>query len=307
MNSGSKRMSDYDRDVIIAMYFWYGFLFMKKVLLSLFVVLLCGGAFASTYFLLDHKSPSIEINGEPTLACSVSFDDLMKFASASDEKALKSFFIEEKSLNTIADNGYVTYVAIDEANHVSKKQITVKVEPELKQYHIDLLKPLRFQVNEKPVLEDYVRLRNACDWDEEGFLVIDGIDYNKPGTYDVTIRSKKHSDVEHLQETAEVSDLRVPKIILNTDYVERTSGAYFDDEFFMSFVDDVLDDLDVGLKDKVECDWMDVLNASQSGYVSVSGTYMITYTVSDSEENTGKAELSFRLRTPAVVEESQEG
>ncbi len=289
------------------MYFRYIFLSMKRFLLAIFVVLLCGGAFASTYFLLDHKSPSIEINGNPTLACSVSFDDLMKFASASDDKALKSFFIEEKSLNTIAENGYATYVAIDDANHVSKKQVTVKVEPGLKEYHIDLLKPLRFQVNEKPVLDDYVRLRNECDWDVDGYLTMDGIDFSKIGSYDVVIRSKKHSEVEHIETVAEVDDLSVPKIILNTDHAESVSRTYFDDEYFMNFVDSVLDDADTDLIDKVECDWREALDASQSGYVNASGTHVITYTVTDSDHNTVTAQLNFRLRLPATTEESQEG
>ncbi len=280
---------------------------MKRFLLAIFVVLLCGGAFASTYLLLDHKSPRIEVSGEPTLACSVSFDDLMKFASAYDDKALKSFFIEEKSLNTIADNGYVTYVAIDEANHVSKKQVTVKVEPGLKEYHIDLLQPLRFQVNEKPILDDYVKLRNDCDWDVDDYLIIDGIDFNKMGSYDVVIRSKKHSDVEHIETVAEVDDLSIPKIILNTDHVESMSREYFDDEYFMGFVDSVLDDVDTDLINKVECDWRDALDASQSGYVNISGTHTITYTVTDSDKNTSTAQLSLRLRIPAAAEEGQEG
>ncbi len=280
---------------------------MKRFLLVLFVILLCAGAFASTYFLLDHNSPRIEINGNPTLACSVSFDDLMKFASASDDKALKSFFIEERSLNTIAEIGYVTYVAIDEANHVSKKQVSVKVEPGLKQYHIDLLKPLRFQVNEKPVLDDYVRLRNECDWDVDGYLIVDGINFNKIGSYDVVIRSKKHSEVEHIETVAEVDDLSIPKIILKTDQAENVSRTYFDDEYFLSFVDSILDDVDTDLINKVECDWREALDASQSGYVNISGTHVITYIVTDSDHNKGTAQLNLRLRMPATAEESQEG
>ncbi len=280
---------------------------MKKALFSIFITLLCTGAVASTYFMLDHNSPRIKTNGKPSLACSVSFDDLLVYASASDDKALKSFFIEEKSLNTIADNGYLTFVAIDDSNNVSKKQIAVDVEPSLKRYHIDILKPLRFQVNEMPMIDDYIRLRNDCGWDEEGYLVIEGINYNKFGEYEVNIRSKKHPEVENLEMVAEVGDLHIPKIILNTSYDENVSRTYFDDAYFTAFIEDVQDDLDMDLIDSVECDWRDVLSAAQSGYVSTSGTYIITYSVTDSDMNTGTAQLTIILKAPVITEEDQEG
>ena len=105
-----------------------------------FVCLLCGCAVVSTYFLVDHKKPNISVKGTPTLACNISFDDLMTFAEASDNKGLKSFFIEERSLSSIADSKHLTYVAIDENNNVSKQRVSVDVDPSVNTYHIEILK-----------------------------------------------------------------------------------------------------------------------------------------------------------------------
>lgn len=282
---------------------------MKRIVLVVFTILLCVGGVASTYLLLDRKAPNIDVNGTPSLACNVSYDDLMNFASASDDKGLKSFFIEEKKLDTIADNGYLTYVAVDEANHVSKKQVSVRVEPILKQYHLELIQPLVFQVNDNSKTSDYVRLQNGCDWDIDDRILIEGIDYNKIGNYEVTITSKKHSQTEPLIVNAEVVDLTIPRIYLTSDTASDTAGRYFYEEYFMEFIDHVTDDKDneTVLMNNVTCDYLDVLPIYESGLVNRAGTYTITYQVMDSDGKTSTAQLLFTLNAPRIVETYEEG
>ena len=281
---------------------------MKKIFFIVLTVLICAGGVASTYFLLDHDDPKIEVSGTPVLACNVDLDDLMSFAKAQDDKGLKSFFIEEKDLNTIADNGYLTYVAIDQSNNVTKEKVSVNVANEVKTYHFELLQPLLFQVNVTPVVEDYVALKNNCGWNVKGRIEMDGINYQKIGTYEVEISSKKHSELAPLVQEAIVDDLRIPKIILNESYVEGYASRYYDDDYFLAFVDSLSDDKEdeTTLYERLVCDWKMVLEASESGYVRSSGNYTITYTVSDTEGFTGMAQLNIRLIAPRVAETSEE-
>lgn len=282
---------------------------MKRLILAVLTILLCAGGVASTYLLLDRKAPGIEVSGTPSLACDVTFDELLDHASASDDKGLKSFFIEEKSLDTIADNGYLTYVAVDEANHVSKKQVSVSVNPAMKQYHLELIQPLIFQVNETVKISDYVSLRNGCNQDVKDRISIEGIDYDKIGDYEVTITSKKHSQTEALVVNAEVVDLTIPRIYLSSDTASDTAGRYYSEEYFLDFVDHVTDDKDseAVLMNNVTCDYLDVLPIYESGLVNRAGTYTITYQVMDSEGKTSTAQLLFTLNAPRIVETYEEG
>lgn len=284
---------------------------MKRLVLAVLTILLCAGGVASTYFLLDRRAPDIEVSGTPSLACDVSFDDLLDHASASDDKGLKSFFIEEKSLDTIADNGYLTYAAVDEANHVSKKQVSVNVDPIMKQYHLELIQPLIFQVNETVKISDYVSLQNGCGQDIKDRISIEGIDYDKIGDYEVSISSKKHSQIEPLVVNAEVVDLTIPRIYLTSDTASDTAGRYFSEEYFLDFVDHVTDDKDseAVLMNNVTCDYLDVLPIYESGLVNRAGTYTITYQVMDSDGKTSTAQLLFTLNAPRIVEtvEEEEG
>lgn len=282
---------------------------MRNVILGLLVTLLCIGAVASTYFTLDRRSPDIRANGTPSLACNTSFDDLLNYASASDDKEIKSFFIEEKSLDTIAENGYLTYVAVDTSNHVRKLQTSVTVDSLLKQHHIEILKPLQFQVKEAPVVSEYVVVKNGCGWTLDEHIEIENVDFTRIGKYDALIYSRKHSDIEIMEEEAVVDDFRVPKILLNESYAEGLSSRHYDDDYFMGFVDHVEDDHDnvQTLYEKITCDWRKILSASDSGYVSKPGTYTITYRVIDSEGFEGMSQLTLRLNAPAAVSETAEG
>ena len=282
---------------------------MKNIVLIIITLLICIGGVSSTYLLLDRSSPDIIIISTPSMGCDVSFDDLLSFAQASDDKGIKSFFIEEDSLNSIAENGYLTYVAVDTSNHVKKKQSTVNVERSLKEYRIEILKPLSFQVKEIPNIEEYLRITNGCNWDIDEQVEIDGVDLNKMGTYEAEIYSRKHSNIEPLIKEVTVSDLRIPVIMLNSESAEGSSERYYSDDYFLSFIDHIEDDVDDAetLREGVLCDWMEALGASQSGYVSRSGNFAITYSITDSDGNIGTAVLNMRLNAPVITEPETEG
>ena len=286
---------------------------MKRIILVLFVTLLCSGAVASTYFLIDRKKPNIVVNDTPMLGCNVSFDDLMNYASANDDKGLKSFFIEEKSLNDIADYSYLTYVAIDEANNVTKKQVSVNVDPQVKTYHIEVLKPLQAQIKKTLKTDEYLVLKNGCGWKVEDSFVIEGVDYTLAEIYDAKISVKKHDNVESVYTTVEVDDFTAPRIILTEETYKDWVNMIYTDEYFLEFIDHIEDDKDAPeeLLEKVTTNWREIMMPFSSGYMENTGTYTITYRVTDSDGNTGRTTLRLMLRKPEyaapVAEPAEEG
>ncbi|MBR4471130.1 MAG: hypothetical protein IKS54_07485 [Erysipelotrichaceae bacterium] len=224
----------------------------------------------------------------------------MKNASASDNDNIKSFFIEEKSLNDIADYAYLTYVAIDDSNHVTKQRVSVNVAPEVKEYHIEALKPLQIQLKSSLKMDEYLALRNECGWDIKDTFIVESVDYNTAGIYDAKITAKKHNNVEPLYASLEVADFKAPRIILNTETYRDWANKSYDDEYFLSFIDHIEDDSDdvSELSDKVIINWKEAMSPSSTGYMRRGGTYEITYRVTDSEGNTGRAVLNLILDVP---------
>ena len=282
---------------------------MKKIVLSIITVLLCMGGVASTYFLLDRKSPNITINGTPSLGCGVSFDDLLNYASASDDKEIKSFFIEEKTLNDIADYNYLTYVAIDTSNNVTKKQVSVSVDPDVKTYHIEVLKPLQAQIRKTLNTEEYLELRNECGWKIKDSFIIEGVDYTQAETYDAKILSMKYSGVEPVYTTVEVDDFTAPRIILTEETYKDWANMIYTDEYFLGFIDHIEDDEDDPdeLYGKVVTNWREAMMPASTGLITRGGTYTITYRVTDSDGNTGKTTLKLLIEVPVYASQSQGG
>ena len=280
---------------------------MKKILIPLFVTLLCLIAVVSTYFLIDNISPRITVNSTPTLGCSVSFDDLMNYASADDNKGVKSFFIEEKSLSDIADYNHLTYVAIDENNNVSKQRVSVNIDPGVRTYHIEVLKqPLQAQIGESLKASDYLALKNECDWTISDTFIVEGVDFSQKEEYDARISVKKHSNVEPVFALVEVDDFTAPRIILTDETYKDWANMIYSDEYFLEFIDRVEDDKDdpEELKERVYTNWREVMMPSSSGLMQRGGTFSITYRVTDSDGNTGKATLSLLIEVPTYAPSS---
>ena len=280
--------------------------------MGLLAAVLCVGVVLATYFIDDNKKPEITVEATPSLGCNVTLDDLLAYASAKDNKKLKSFFIEENRLSDIADYHYLTYVAIDEANNVAKERVSVNVEPSLTTYHIEVLKPLQAQIRESFKTSEYLALRNECGWDIEDQFIIEGVDYTLADTYDARIKVKKHNYVEPVYTTVEVADFKAPRIILSEESYKDFANMYYDDEYFLDFVDRVEDDKDDPneLKNRVLTNWKEVMLPSSSGYMSRGGTFTITYRVTDSDGNTGRETFRLLLEVPVyeapVVTEGEE-
>lgn len=278
---------------------------MRKIVLIIICVL-CVVAMVVTNFSFDRKAPSIEVKQKPEISCSLSYDNLINFASASDED-LKSFFVEEKSFGDIANNGYLTYVAIDGANNITKEKVSVDVDSELTTYHIVLLQPLKAQIHDTFKTGEYLKLVNSCGWEISDTFNIEGVNYNLKGEYDVRVTAKNHGEVEPLVTTIEVDDLKAPKINLYSEVIDTGSGLYFSDDWFLRNIESVEDDNDNGeeLKNKVTTNWEDVMFPKNGGYVDREGTYTITYKVTDSEGNTGTSTLRLSLRRQEVVSQEE--
>ena len=278
---------------------------MKKII-PIIVCALSLGVVAVVYFCSDRKAPTINVNNVPNVSCSLKYEDLMDYAS-SDDSDLKSMFVEEKDLSEIANNGYLTFVAIDDDNNVSKKKVDVSVAPELVTYHIELLQPLKAQIYETFKTSEYLALRNECGWNVKDTFNIEGVNYNLKGEYEVKITSKVHSDVEPLITTMEVKDYKAPVINLYDETIETYSGLTFSDDYFLSNVESVEDDNDDPdeLINRVTTNWEDVMFPYSTGYVDKEGTYTITYRVTDSEGNTGTSTLRLTLRRQEVYYDAE--
>lgn len=269
---------------------------MKKTI-PILVSLLSIIAVVIVNFTSDNKSPSINVKDIPKISCSLNYSDLLSYAY-SDDSDLKTLFVEEKNLSEIADNGYLTYVAVDNNNNVSKKKINVSIAPELVNYHIELLQPLKAQIHETFKTSEYLTLKNACGWNVQDNFNIEGVDYDLKGEYEVKISVKSHPNVETLITTMEVNDFKAPVINLEYESIDTSSNLYFSDNWFLENVVSVEDDEDDGLEliNKVSTNWKDVMFPTSTGYVSREGTYTITYRVTDSDGNTGTATLRLILR-----------
>ncbi len=281
---------------------------MKKTILFVLTLILCVGALASTYFLIDRENPTITVKNTPSLGCKVSLNDLMNYATAEDNKGIKSFFIEEKSLNEIADYNFLTYVAIDDSNNVTKKQVSVNVDSDVKTYHIEVLKPLQVQIKKTLKTNEYLVLKNECGWNVEDSFVIEGVDYTQAEEYDAKITVKKHNNVEPVYTTVEVDDFTAPRIILTEETYKDWINMIYTDEYFMGFIDHIEDDSDDPdeLLETVTSNWREIMMPFSNGYMEITGTYTITYRVTDSDGNTGRTTLRLMLRKPEFAAPSAE-
>ncbi|MDO4941109.1 MAG: hypothetical protein Q4E33_05410 [Erysipelotrichaceae bacterium] len=270
---------------------------MKKLIILFICFIVCAGAVASIYFYTDNKSPVITINSNPKVGCDIKPDDLLEYASASDEH-LKFFFVEEHDIKEIVKNKYVTYVAVDEDNHVTTDSVSVELDPKLETYHLELInKDIKTQVGKAIDPNEYVSLKNECGWNINETLSVEGVDYSSIGIYDVKVSAKKYENVEPIYVSIIVGDYESPKIVLKQEEGYDYSGKTFTDEYFNEMVETVEDDKDSSeeLIKRVSSNWRSVLKADEDGYVDKVGTFTITYKVVDSDGNSGTIGYKFIL------------
>lgn len=269
---------------------------MKKWILLIIAILICGGTIGSFYFLNDNCAPVITMKSTPKIGCSIEVDDLLDYAEANDEK-LKSFFIEEHNITTIVENKFATFVAIDESNNVTKLRSNVELDSDLTSYHIEILKPLTAQLKTKIETSEYIEVRNKCGWTVNKDISIEGVNYSTAGTYDVKVYSKKNDDIEPVYTKLVVADYKSPKITLKETEGVDSPYEQFSKAYFLNLIDKIEDDNDDSyeLYKLININWEDVLEPDEDGYVSKTGTYTITYKVIDSEGNVGSTSYKLTL------------
>lgn len=270
---------------------------MKKLIILLITLVLCIGVVVAIHFNSDDKAPLINVNGTPKVGCSITVDDLLTYASAEDDN-LKNLFVEENNIKSIVDNRTATFVAVDSHNNVSKKSVSVELDSDITNYHLELLKDdIETQVGTSINPSDYVVLKNNCGWDIDDTIVVEGVDYSSIGVYDVKISAKKYENVTPIYASIVVGDYESPNISLVEDSGSDSSYMNYDDEYFNKLVLKVEDNKDdpIDLIKRVTSNWRSVLDADEDGYVSKTGTFTITFKVVDSDGHTGSTPYKLTL------------
>lgn len=268
---------------------------MKKwILLSISVITLIAVMCVSV-FVLDNNAPTITIDSNPVVACNITKDDLLDYGHASDSN-LKSFFIEEDDLLKIAETRKLTYVAIDDSNNVTRKTVSVEVDPKVTSYTIKTIAPLELQVNTKVIGEKYFKLVNGCGQDIDESFFLKGISPNTVGDYETVVSARNH-EADKLKVMFTVADYNSPTIILKETEVEEYSNTVFDDAYFINLIDNIKDDKDSSpaLINDVITNYKSVLKLNSNTNTLDEGTYTVTYYVIDSDGNSGKTNLKITI------------
>lgn len=279
---------------------------LKKFILIFICGLLCLGLIATTYMLSDRKAPQITLSGTPSLGCSSDIDSLLSYASATDNKKVSDLFIEERDILSIADKGHLTYVAIDDSNNVARKTVNANIDPQVIAYYLDVPEEIKIQLEEPFEISEYASVKNGCGWTIDKNILADKVNTKNKGAYEIGVTSVKYSNIEEVKTIVNVGDFESPVIILKESELRDTNDGSFSDNYFLRNVDHV-EDADDDLAEKVECDWREVTEATGGGFISKTGTFTITYSVTDSDGNTGEETAKFVLEEPAIVETVTEG
>lgn len=279
----------------------------KKLILLVFSILIFAGVVAASFFVGDTKAPVISVNASPKLSCGCGFDDLIDYASVSDDSNVKSFKVEEIDITSVINSKTVTYVAIDDSNNVSKLKVPVDIDDEYVTYHIENIKDLSLQVNSKFVINDYFVLKNSCGVVTDDRLKISEFDINKLGEYEVKVESTMYN-ASPIKATIKVIDEHAPVITLTKDEINYVTNTYWRLSDFTNIIDSVYDDVDSEeyLLERLEVNWEDVLKPGEDGYVTRPGRYEVTYTLTDSDDNVTKTKVVVNLTQPVMQQEVTE-
>ena len=268
---------------------------MKKVLLLLLAVLIFSGVVASSFFVGDRIAPEISVKQTPELTCDCDLEDLTSFATAKDD-SLKSFFIENTNINDIIDSKHITYVAIDEANNITKLKTSIEVAKEYFDYEIVNTRDLKIQKGTEFNVNDFFEVQNKCNIKTSDRLKISDFNTNSIGVYDVEVNSTIHI-TEPLYVEIEVFDEFSPKISLKKSEIDYYTNTRWSDNDFINIIDTLEDDVDSReyLIEQMKIDWREAMHADINGLVTNPGTFEVTYTVNDSDGNQTKTQVIVKL------------
>lgn len=282
---------------------------MAKKILFIISILILGGVIVSSFIFLDNKPPEIKISSSPEFNCDCELNNILDYASATDNKKVKSFFIKEEKIEDVINNKFITYVAIDDSNNVTQLQVPIKFSSEYLTYHIETKKDLILQLGDKLNLNDYFILKNECGTEVYEKFKTSEFDETKAGVYELKIETTIHQ-TDPIEAVLEVVDARSPKINLTTDALSNYVNRYWSTDYFKEFIESIVDDEDDEdyLLDKVNINWIDVMKPDETGLVANPGDYEITYSVTDSDDNISTKKLSVHLENEQqVIPIQQEG
>lgn len=263
---------------------------MKKWLFLIFAIIVAGTVYGFSTFYVDNEAPIINVKDTPILACDITREDLLKYADIQDEN-LKDFFVEETDLATIAENGSLTYVAIDKNNNISKKEVKVEQDGDINVYHIEVIDDLSLPIRTNLLASKYFALKNKCGWSVRDSFTIDGVDRKTAGAYSAEISSRKYNS-ENLNVLFVVDDPEAPKIELEDISVTVNMNDELDYYFFEDLVKTIKDNKtdEEDLWNTLTIDYKNVLKVRNDDRVE-PGKYLITYTVKDNDDNVSRATL----------------
>lgn len=276
---------------------------MKKIFFLFYSILIFALIVGLSYFVGDIESPEIKVIEKPRLACSCKYEDLIEYAKASDEN-LKSFFVQDDGIAHVIESGYITYVAIDNSNNITKLKVPVEIDAEYTKYHLVNKNELQVQLGSKFNINDYFELQNECGITINDRLKISSFDLNKIGLYDVKVESMiNHSNPLYV--SIEVVDKNAPKITLTKDEIHWYTNRRWKDYDFLSIIDSLEDDIDSYdyLYERLEINWAEVMHPDNNGLVTGVGTYTVTYTITDSDNNVTKKKINVYLEPEPVLTE----
>lgn len=268
---------------------------MQKKAGVFLIIFLCLVSILGSKLLMDTEGPQIIYPFEQLkVACSLKYEDLLKGVEASDPSGVQELFVEESDLNEIIAHHKLTYVAIDGHKNVSKRQVRIKTEPAINEYHIVQLKEAVFEMNEPYDLKDYFVLSNGCGWHYPAEFKLEGLQIAEVGEYEVLVSVSDDLAVEPLTVRAEVVDSFSPRIALKYEALELAVNEYFDYRLAIKELSDDEDDYDY-LYGSLELDG-DV-------DVTLPGQYVLTFKIHDSSGREAQARLRVVVKEANVGEE----
>lgn len=274
----------------------------SKVVLILCILFLVIDVLVASFFVGDKEAPQIVIKEDPKLSCNCAYDDLINYAEAVDNNNIKSFFIEDKDISNIIDNKTITYVAIDESNNVSKLKANVIIGEDYSSYHIDIKEPLVLQKDSKFIINNYFELKNECGITINDRFKVSDFDIKKLGIYDIKVESTMHRS-SPLYTTVEVIDATAPHITLSRTSLSNYTNRYWSEDYLKEYIDVLEDDVDDYdfLFERVKTNWEEVMHPDKNGKVTRAGDYVVTFTVTDSDNNKTEIKLPIHLEEEIII------
>lgn len=297
---------------------------LRAASIALFIIalLLLGANLLNNRVFSDQTGPVFKMESK-TIELSVHDDTQellrgMTAEDASDGDVTDSIIVEAISPFTGTGHRMVSYAAFDSDNHVTHAKREL-IYTDYTASHFNLSKPLSFAMNATNLL-DGITVDDCIDGDLTRSIRMmsdKDIDTAHVGNYDARLKvTNSAGDVAYLPVTIEIYDATVhykrPQLQL-TDYVVYVQkGQYFDEEEYLKSI--VINGTEYSMTDEAGTYHPSYYETSDEKTISyddvdiesdvetdVSGYYVVDYTFTDTEFDTGTGSAKLYV----VVEEGK--